>query len=127
MAPLAAPGRPAKHHPRGAAVQVPGAEPGREHLAVHARELALEPHLQVLQRPPRPLLCSLEQARRPALAHHDHRPARLGISVLINEAWYKTVGTKLASAATETRDSFGLTGQECLLQHVLRRLARLFA
>src|SRR3954453_21939530 len=90
MAPLAAPGGPAKHHPRAAAVQVPGAEPGREHLAVHARELALEPHLHVLQRPPRPLLCSLEQARRPALAYHDHRPARLGISVLINEAWYYT-------------------------------------
>src|SRR3954451_21672000 len=75
----------------GAAVQVPGAEPGREHLAVHARELALEPHLHVVQRPPRPLLCSLEQARRPALAYHDHRPARLGISVLINEAWYNSL------------------------------------
>src|SRR3954453_18390074 len=51
---------------------------------------SLEPHLHVLQRPPRPLLCSLEQARRPALAHHDHRPARLSKSVLINEAWYKS-------------------------------------
>src|SRR5215217_138272 len=60
---------------RAAAVQVPGAKPGREYLAVHARQLAVKPHLHVLQRPPRPLLCSLEQARRPALAHHDHRPA----------------------------------------------------
>src|SRR3954447_4954587 len=101
MAPLAAPGRPAKHHPRGAAVQVPGAEPGREHLAVHARELALEPHLHVLQRPPRPLLCILEQARRPALAYHDHRPARLGISVLINEAWYKLSSSSFPASSTK--------------------------
>src|SRR3954471_17610253 len=48
----------------------------------------IEPHLHVIQRPPRPLLRSLEQARRSALAHHDHRPARLGKSVLISETWY---------------------------------------
>jgi hypothetical protein len=28
---------------------VPGAQPGREHLAVHAQQLAVEPHLQILQ------------------------------------------------------------------------------
>src|SRR3954470_1623837 len=51
---------------------------------------SLEPRLHVIQRPPRSLLRSLEQARRSALAHHDHRSARLDTSVLISEAWYKT-------------------------------------
>jgi transposase len=34
---------------------------------------------------PRPLLCSVEQAHRPALVHHVHWPTRLGSRVLINE------------------------------------------
>jgi hypothetical protein len=34
------------------------------------------------------LLRSLEQARRPALAHHLHRSAPMGAWVLINETWY---------------------------------------
>ena len=38
--------------------------------------------------PPRPLLRSVEQAHRSALAHHVHRTARLGASVLINGTWY---------------------------------------
>ena len=50
----------------------------RERLAVHARQLALEPHLSVWRGPCRPLLRSLEQARRPALVHHLHRTSRLG-------------------------------------------------
>jgi hypothetical protein len=40
-------------------------------------------------RHPRPLLLSLEQAHRPALAHHVHRLARLGIQVLISGTWYQ--------------------------------------
>ena len=39
---------------------------------------------------PRPLLRSVEQAHRSALAHHVHRPARLGPPVLINGTWYIT-------------------------------------
>ncbi len=35
-----------------------------------------------------PLRRRLEQARRPALAHHDPRATRLGTSVLIRETWY---------------------------------------
>ena len=38
--------------------------------------------------PPRPLLRGVEQAHRSALAHHVHRTARLGASVLINGTWY---------------------------------------
>jgi hypothetical protein len=35
------------------------------------------------------LLCRVEQARRPALADHVHRIARMGAPVLINGIWYK--------------------------------------
>jgi hypothetical protein len=35
------------------------------------------------------LLCGMEQARRPALAHHVHRTAPMGPRVLINGIWYK--------------------------------------
>src|SRR6516164_2596673 len=65
-----------------------GSQPGREHLAVPPRKLALQPHLQIIPRHSRPLLLRLEQARRAALAHHIHRLARLGPSVLITESWY---------------------------------------
>jgi hypothetical protein len=33
-------------------------------------------------------LCGMEQARRPALAHHVHRTAPMGPRVLINRTWY---------------------------------------
>ena len=39
-----------QHHPHAAAAQMSRAEPGRERLAVHARQLALQPRLQVLRR-----------------------------------------------------------------------------
>src|SRR5207245_11263292 len=62
---------------------------GPEHLAVHPRQLALQPRLPLLRRHPRTLLRCLEQPRRPALDHHVHRPARLGTPVLISGIWYK--------------------------------------
>src|SRR5262245_31746150 len=74
-----------------AAAEVPRAQPGRERLAVHARQLALQPHLQILRRSRRPLLCGMEQARRSALAHHVHWTAPMGLRVLINGIWYKGV------------------------------------
>src|SRR6266496_1931054 len=66
-----------------------GSQSDRKHLAVHARQLALQPDIPVLRGHPRPLLPRLEQAGRPALDHHVHRLARLGASVLISEPWYK--------------------------------------
>src|SRR4030081_3858163 len=68
---------------------MPRAQPGRKRLAVYARQLALQPHLQILRRSRRPLLCGLEQARRSALAHHVHRIAPMGARVLIIGIWYK--------------------------------------
>jgi len=58
-------------------------------IRVHARQLALQPHLQILRRSRRPLLCGMEQARRSSLAHHVHRTAPMGPRVLINGIWYK--------------------------------------
>jgi hypothetical protein len=42
----------------------------------------------ILRRSRRPLLCGMERARRPALAHHVHRTAPMGPRVLINGIWY---------------------------------------
>src|SRR5262249_1961789 len=61
----------------------------RKCLAVHARQLALEPSLQILRRSRRPLLQRLEQAGRSALAHHVHWTAPMGARVLIKGNWYK--------------------------------------
>src|SRR3979409_674552 len=67
---------------------MPRAQPGRKRLAVYPRQLALQPHLQILRRSRRPLLCGLEQARRSALAHHVHRIGPMGPRVLIIGIWY---------------------------------------
>ena len=48
---------------------------GGEHVAVHARQLALKPRLHLLQRHPQSLLLYLEQAHRPAMENHIHRSA----------------------------------------------------
>jgi hypothetical protein len=66
----------------------PRTEPCRERLAVAARQLAVKPYLQILQRHPRSLLSRMEQTRRYALENHLHRSARLGASVLVREIWY---------------------------------------
>src|SRR5262249_18141220 len=80
--------RAGQYHHHSAAATVPRAQPRRERLAGHARQLALQPHLQILRRSRRPLLCGMEQARRSALAHHVHRTAPMGPRVLINGIWY---------------------------------------
>src|SRR5262249_28002877 len=59
-------------------------------VAVHARQLAFEPDLQIIRRSRRPLLRGLEQARRSAVAHHVYRIASMGARVLINGTRYKT-------------------------------------
>src|SRR5262249_34021997 len=98
-----------QYHHHSAAAEVPRAQPGRERLAVHARQLALQPHLQILRRSRRPLLCGMEQARRSALAHHVHRTAPMGPRVLINGIWYEAAARVLkrlkATDETAQRDA----------------------
>src|SRR5829696_5636916 len=89
-APLGPPRGSGQHHACGAPAQMPGAQPRRERLAVHARQLALEPGVRLLHRPRRPLLRGLEQAHRSALDDHVHRTPRLGQWVLISGSWYDT-------------------------------------
>src|SRR5215831_14304168 len=101
-----APPRAGQYHHHSAAAEVPRAQPGRERLAVHARQLALQPHLQILRRSRRPLLCGMEQARRSALAHHVHRTAPMGTRVLINGIWYKASSR---SSGTPVRPSSAIS------------------
>jgi hypothetical protein len=56
--------RTTKHHHYGAAAEMSRAQSGRKRLAVPARQLAVEPRLQILRRSRRPLLCGVEQARQ---------------------------------------------------------------
>ena len=60
-----------------AACQMSRTQPARKHLAVHPRQLALKPHLQILRRHRRPLLPRMEHAHRSALENHVHRHAPL--------------------------------------------------
>ena len=77
-----------QHHPDPAACQMSRTQPARKHLAVHPRQLALKPHLQILRRHRRPLSPRLEHAHGSALENHVHRHARLDLPVLITESWY---------------------------------------
>lgn len=65
------------------------AQPRRKPLALHARQLALKPHLQILRRHCRSLLRCLAKARKPALAHHVYRAQRMDKWVLISDRPYK--------------------------------------
>ncbi len=47
-------------------------------IRIHAGELAVEPHLQILRRNRRSLLLRLEYAHRSTLENHVHRSPRLG-------------------------------------------------
>jgi hypothetical protein len=65
----------------------PELKPRRERLAVHPREVALEPHLHELRRHRCPQLRGMEPARRTPLEDHEHRSPRLGPRVLITASW----------------------------------------
>src|SRR5277367_209707 len=78
-----------KHDAGSVAVQIARTQSRRKHLAVYARQLALEPDLQKLRRHRRSLLFQLEQARRTALAHYINRNARLGSWVRLLGTWYE--------------------------------------
>src|SRR4051795_3034285 len=67
-----------KHLAPAAAAACAGAQPARKYLAIHAGELAVEPHLQILRRNRRSLLLRLEYAHRSTLENHVHRSPRLG-------------------------------------------------
>ena len=81
---------PRQHHRPGAAATIARVEPGGECLAIHARQLVVEPDLQILRRHRRAVLPSLEQPHRPTMEDHVPRHAQMGAWVLINDRWYKS-------------------------------------
>src|SRR3954452_25545493 len=93
MAPHQGPRRAGQPHAGAAASPSARIEPGREHLAVSARELVVEPRVRLLPRHRRSLLRRVEPPYRPALDHHVHRPPGLGQCIQcmrISAGWYKT-------------------------------------
>jgi len=66
---------PQKHYADLPAFALPGVEPGREHLAISARQLAVEPRLRNLRCNHRRRLRRLAKTHRPARSHHLNRDA----------------------------------------------------
>ena len=64
---------PCKHHAPAAAIARARAEPGRKHLAVSSRQLALKPCLQRLRRHTRLLLQRLEPTHNETPENHVYR------------------------------------------------------
>src|SRR4051812_43227307 len=92
MAPRQGPRRARQSHAGAPASPSARVEPGREHLAVLARQLVVEPRVRLLPRHRRPLLLRVEPPHRPALDHHVHRPPRLGQCIqcmMISAGWYE--------------------------------------
>src|SRR4051794_6168339 len=89
MASRQGPRRARQSHAGAAASPSARVEPGREYLAVLARQLVVEPRVRLLRRHRRPLLLRVEPPHRPALDHHVHRPPRLGQCMMISAGWYK--------------------------------------
>ena len=75
----------------------PELNPVGECLAIHARQLVVEPDLQILRRHRRAVLPSLEQPHRPTMEDHVPRHAQMGAWVLINDRWYQTTVAKYMS------------------------------
>ena len=79
---------PVQHHASTLAAKVTGTEPGRKHLAVHARQLVIQQNFHILRDHRCPLLRSLEQTYRRAVDNHVDRNPEMGAQVLIIAAWY---------------------------------------
>src|SRR4051795_4171478 len=89
MASRQGPRRARQPHAGAAARPSARVEPGRDHLAVLARQLVVEPRVRLLPRHRRSLLRRLEPPHRPALDNHVHRPPRLGQCMMISAGWYE--------------------------------------
>jgi hypothetical protein len=76
---------PRQHHHCALAGKVPE-PPAGEHLATHARQLALQPRPRKRRNYCRSVLRRLEETRGPTLEDHVHRMARMGVQLLISES-----------------------------------------
>ena len=72
-----------QHLDRRNPLEMPRAQPAGKHLAVHARQLAIEPGVRLLRRDRRSLLSRLEQARRTALVDKNTLPSSIFATIII--------------------------------------------
>ena len=79
---------PEKHHADLAAFPLARTEPGRKHLAISARQLAVQPRLRNLRRHHRRRLRRLAKAHRAPRRSHQSECAIGLISVNLNSRWY---------------------------------------
>src|SRR3954452_3757182 len=103
MASRQGPRRARQPHAGAAARPSARIEPGREHLAVLARQRVVEPRVRLLPRHRRTLLLRVEPPHRPALDHHVHRPPGLGQCIqcmMISAGWYYLIGAGLLLSLT---------------------------
>src|SRR5713101_7579643 len=77
MAQVAGPQGPEQYLADAAASAFARAQSPGKHLAVHAPQLAVKPHLQILRRYRRPLLLCLEYPDRPTMEDHVDCSARM--------------------------------------------------
>src|SRR3954464_12237686 len=112
MAPHQGPRRARQPHAGAAARPSARIEPGREYLAVSARQRVVEPRVRLLPRHRRSLLRRVEPPHRPALDHHVHRPPRLGQCMRISAGWYyQSIKTDVVNAGGDWRDEAVVTDQ----------------
>src|SRR3954447_23018628 len=104
------PRRAGQSHAGAAASPSARIEPGREYLAVSARQRVVEPRVRLLRRHRRSLLRRVEPPHRPTLAHHVHRPPGLGQCMMISAGWYEAVN-KAADAARDATDEAARTAR----------------
>src|SRR2546428_6400422 len=97
MAQVAGPQDPEQHLAATAAFPFARTQSPGKHLAVHAPELAVKPHLQILRRYRRPLLLCLEYLDRPTLEDHVHCSAPMGYRASV------VVRIGIRSLASKTR------------------------
>src|SRR4051812_35426427 len=107
MAPRQGPRRPRQSHAGAPASPSARVDPGREHLAVLARQLVVEPRVRLLRRHRRPLLRRVEPPHRPALDHHVHRPPGLGQCMRISAGWYNVSSDPSSARLPNRRDHGG--------------------
>jgi hypothetical protein len=67
-----------QHHASAVAAKITGTEPGGKHMAVQARQLAVQPRLQILRPYRRIVLRCLEQPHRPTVENNVHRTQKMG-------------------------------------------------
>ena len=84
-------GDPRQHHRPGAAATIARVEPGGKCLAIHARQLVLEPVFKSYEAIVALCCQAWNKLIDTAMKDHVPRHAKMGAWVLINDRWYKPI------------------------------------